>query len=453
MILLLALLAAGHAAESRHITVYAPQTTYQVDILLRDGVDYVGLTDLLEPLGKLESRVDGGKFTLIFNGAASEFQDGKRQYRTSANSKLEMAGKFLVVAGRGYVPTASVAQLLPKVANQSADFHAAARRLFVGVTPVHFTAELRGSPSRLVLSFTAPVSPSKVIEKGRVRLVFRREPIVGNGTDKATYDDPLVSSSTFTETADGAEFIANVQKPVAVSVSDGGLTLTIAAAGVPTEATAPGTSQGAAAGQHPANAHLRPFVILDAAHGGTDTGEALTEELQEKNVNLALVRRLQKELEARGVSVVLTRTGDALLSPDQRATSANTSHASLYLALHSSKSGHGVRIYTALIPAVQPSQGKHSFLPWEQAQAPYVGQSGVAASGLASECGSAGLPVRSSAVPLRPLNSVTLAAVAVEVAPLGSSADELSQTEYQQKIATTLAIGIASLRQKLETAP
>ena len=52
--LLLFLLAAVFAAEPRRITVYAPQANYQVDILLEGGVDYVGLTDLFEPLGRLE---------------------------------------------------------------------------------------------------------------------------------------------------------------------------------------------------------------------------------------------------------------------------------------------------------------------------------------------------------------------------------------------------------------
>jgi N-acetylmuramoyl-L-alanine amidase len=62
------------------------------------------------------------------------------------------------------------------------------------------------------------------------------------------------------------------------------------------------------------------------------------------------------------------------------------------------------------------------------------------------------MPVRTSAAPLRPLNSVTIAAVAVEVAPLGTSPDELATPEYQQKIAAALASGIASLRGKLENA-
>ncbi len=455
---LLLLLAVGFAAEPRRISVYTPQANFQVDILVRDGVDYVGLTDLLEPLGRLESRIGGGKLTLLFNGGAAEFQDGKRQYRSSTNTKLELPSNFLLVDGRGYIPVASITQLLLHVADLSSEFHAGPRRLFVGATQLRYSAELRRTPTRLVLTFPSPVHPTSVIEKGRVRLIFRREPVVSNGTDSVVYGDPFLLSTSFAEVPEGAEFVATVSQPATVAIGDGGHTVTISAVAPPAPPATPaaGTPPLASSANqpHPAASSAtnssqaprsRPLVILDAAHGGSDTGSVLSPTLLEKTVTLALARRLQKELEARGISVVLTRVADTLLTWDQRAVSANTSHASLYIALHAAGSGHGVRVYTSMIAPMQPGQTNRSFLPWEQAQAPYLGGSSRAASVLAAECALGGLPVRSSAAPLRPLNSVTLAAVAVEVAPLGDSADEIGSPEYQQRIATVLASAIGKL--------
>jgi N-acetylmuramoyl-L-alanine amidase len=452
--LLLSLLAIGSATEPRRISVYAPQTSYHVDILLREGVDYVGLTDLLEPLGRLESRIHGNKLTLTFNGGEAEFQNGKRQVR-AANAKFDMGADFLLVDGRGYIPVASVASLLPSITGQTAEFHTAARRLFIGSSQLRFWADLHHAPSRLVLSFTAPVNPTTVIEKGRVDLFFRHEPLVSNGADNVTYNDPFLLGTSFAESPSGVEFVANVQQPATVSVGDGGRTVTIAPVPPPPPLPPPPTAASNAT-QVPAAPpvpRVRPFVILDAAHGGTETGAVLSPTLLEKTVNLALARRLQKELEARGIPVVLTRVADNGLTWDQRAISANTSHASLYVALHSSASGHGVRVYTSLVAAAQPGQGRRSFMLWELAQAPYLPHSSVAAGALTAECAAEGLPVRNWAVSLRPLNNVTLAAVAVEVAPLGASADELATPEYQQKIAAALATGIAALRGKLESAP
>jgi N-acetylmuramoyl-L-alanine amidase len=459
--LLLLLLAVSFAAEPRRIAIYSQQVNYQVDILVRDAVDYVGLTDLLEPLGRLESRLDGKKLILVFNGNAAEFQDGKRQYRTRSNTKLELLSNFLLLDGRGYVPVSSIAQLLPRIADQAAEYHAASRRLFVGASPVRYSAELRHAPPRLVLSFPAPVNPSTLIEKDRVRLLFRREPVVSSGADNVAYNDPFLLSTRFTEISGGAEFVANIRQPAVVSVGDGGRTLTIAQSvpgppppqpPAPAAAPVPAGSQPAAQTHSPAS-RSRPFVILDAAHGGYETGSVLSPNLLEKTVNLALARRLQKELDARGIPVVLTRIADNLLTSDQRAISANTSHSSLYVALHSSSVGHGVRVYTSMIQAPQPGQTKQSFLPWEVAQSPYLEQSSMAASAIASECTSEGLPALASAAPLRPLNSVTIAAVAIEIAPIGSATEELGSPEYQQRIAAALAAGIASLRARLEAAP
>lgn len=455
--LLLLLLAAGFAAEPRRITVYAPRVNYQVDILARDGVDYVGLTDLLDPLGRLESRSDGKTLRFTFNGVESDFVANTRQVRAHGNPILDLAANFLLIDGRGFVPVASITQLLPRIANQAADFHTASRRLFVGPAELHYAAELRHAPSRLVLTFSAPVNPSVVIERGRVRLFFRREPVVGSGPGTVSYGDPFLVSTSFTETPAGAEIVATVLQPAAVSLGDGGRTITISASALPappaplSSAVSPPASANVQPSPPVAPPRPRPFVILDPAHGGDDSGAVLSSTLLEKTVNLALAHSLQKALEARGVPTVLTRVADNSLTWDQRAVSANTSHASLYVALHASTSGHGVRVYTSTV-ALQPSQGKRSFLPWELAQSPFLQQSTLAAATLVAQCADDGLPVRSSAVPLRPLNNVTLAAIAVEVAPLGSSPDELATPEYQQSIATSLASAIAALRGKLEAA-
>jgi len=473
LVLLLVVLAAAFAAEPRQITVYAPQVNYQVDVVVLGNADYVGLTDLLEPLGRLESRVKGERLKLLFNGMELEFQDGKREVHVGPSSKFDLSGDFLLLNGRGYVPLLSAAQLLPRVAGQPAEFHAAARRLFVGSSEIRYSAELHHAPARLVLNFTAPVKPSVQLEKGRVHLLFRREPIVGSGSGTVVYNDAFVQSTSFSEQPGGVEFIANVQQPSTVTVAPDGRSVTIAAVtplaapappaapaqpAAPAPAAAP-AAQPATPGAQPAApapapvTPKRPFVILDASHGGSESGAVLSSTLLEKSVTLALARRLQKELDARGIPTVLTRVADNDLTWDQRAVSANTSRAMLYVALHASTSGHGVRFYTAMLPAAQPGQGRRSFLLWELAQSPYLTQSNTAAAALAAQCAAGGLPVRSLIAPVRPLGSMTEAAIAVEVAPLGSSPDELAAAAYQQKIASALAAGIAGLRGKWEAAP
>ncbi len=69
-------------------------------------------------------------------------------------------------------------------------------------------------------------------------------------------------------------------------------------------------------------------VVVDAGHGGHDGG-AVANGVVEKNLSLDIAGRLKKELEAAGVRVVMTRSGDSFLSLDERAALAGKSAAAL----------------------------------------------------------------------------------------------------------------------------
>ena len=78
---LVALLLASPAAEEPRLHVFAVNARYQVAIVERGGTEYVGLVELLQPLGPFEGRVDGKKFKFRFKGIEAEFQEGKTQAR------------------------------------------------------------------------------------------------------------------------------------------------------------------------------------------------------------------------------------------------------------------------------------------------------------------------------------------------------------------------------------
>ena len=58
---------------------------------------------------------------------------------------------------------------------------------------------------------------------------------------------------------------------------------------------------------------LGKIIFLDAGHGGVDAGSSYNDIL-EKDINLQLVRKLEKELISRGAIVYLTRDSDKDLS-------------------------------------------------------------------------------------------------------------------------------------------
>jgi hypothetical protein len=63
------------------------------------------------------------------------------------------------------------------------------------------------------------------------------------------------------------------------------------------------------------------------------------------------------------------------------------------------------------------------------------------------------IPVRLLTAPLRPLNNITAAALAVEVAPQGSDLMQLAAPDYQQLVTSAVATAIAVAHDKLGIAP
>lgn len=89
----------------------------------------------------------------------------------------------------------------------------------------------------------------------------------------------------------------------------------------------------------------KPLVVIDAGHGGWDTGaigysedgEAL---LRECDANLTIAQGVQRYLEAEGVSVLMTRTADKALGSTEmadllaRCAVANNAEATLFVSIH-----------------------------------------------------------------------------------------------------------------------
>ena len=444
------------------IAVFSPQSTYSIAVSQIGSQPYVGLVDLLEPLASVEARVKGKQLKLDFKSAASrpqeaEFHDGKDEAKIGG-SKFRLAANFVLQNGRGYVPLASVPGLLARLGLQPVDYRAASQRLFIGNVAEHFTAELKkGNPSRLILGFPAPVNPTIATEPGRVRLTFKRDPVVGPA-DHVHYDDPLITGTNFSEHNGVAELEITGSAPLMANFADGAKTIILTAAPgppptqavqplpvqVPPSTTAASVPQAA---PPPPAARPRFLVLIDPAHGGTDIGAAITAQLPEKDVVLALARRVQHELQARGIAASLLRNGDYAIPLDQRALSINAARPALYIALHAANTGKGVHVFTALLPAENAAPGE--FLPWDTAQAAFADLSGSVAGSISAELESRKLPNYALPAPLRPVNNVAAPAVAIEIAPPGNSIAEIAGTNYQTQVAQSIAAGVAAVRLKL----
>lgn len=83
-----------------------------------------------------------------------------------------------------------------------------------------------------------------------------------------------------------------------------------------------------------------PVVVVDAGHGGHDGG-AVANGVIEKKMSLDIAERVKRELEAAGVRVVMTRSGDRFLSLDERAALAGRHGAAAFVSVHLNTEGEG----------------------------------------------------------------------------------------------------------------
>jgi N-acetylmuramoyl-L-alanine amidase len=93
-------------------------------------------------------------------------------------------------------------------------------------------------------------------------------------------------------------------------------------------------------------------VVIDAVHGGNDTGAVGLTGLKEKDVTLQIAGRVKEKLlsEFPDVEVIMTRDDDRTLALQARTNTANSAAADLFISIHCNASPHrrvrGVETYT-----------------------------------------------------------------------------------------------------------
>ena len=75
-------------------------------------------------------------------------------------------------------------------------------------------------------------------------------------------------------------------------------------------------------------------VVVDAGHGGGDSGAWSPHGRQEKDVNLMVAQALREELAKRGYSVVMTRTDDSFPALYDRPKVAHSHGADAFISIH-----------------------------------------------------------------------------------------------------------------------
>jgi N-acetylmuramoyl-L-alanine amidase len=422
----------------------------------------------------------GPRWKLRFNAIDSEFIAGKTRAKMRGR-EFDLSAPFLMDNSRGLVTVGSVSDVLARFLNTQITLRESARRLFIGNVAIQPSVQLdAANPGRMVLNFSAAVSPVISTEPGKLHMLFKRDPVVP-AAQPLTLDNRVITQVGYTESNGSLELDVAANAPLMANFSNGGRTITVTATpqatssgggaaqpapaqqnAPPAAAQQPGpgagtqTAEPSSAGQNvaptsPVAVTHRAVAVVDPAHGGEERGAALTDTLAEKTVTLGFARLLRHELEQRGFAVIMLRDGDSSVGLDQRAGAANTVRAGIFISLHATSEGTGARVYTALLPAEGTSKG--AFRSWNAAQAPALALSRTYAGAIVNEMQNRQIPARGASASLRPLNNVVMPAVAVELGPGPNGVGDLPSANYQEHVALAIADALVPFRDRLGVQP
>lgn len=280
-----------------------------------------------------------------------------------------------------------------------------------------------------------------------------------------TYDDAFVSKIQFAQnTATISLRAADLSvNPYALKNPDR-LVVEIVqqAAGAPAASAAPPST--------PQPSPVLRTVVIDAGHGGEETGAIGPGNVVEKDVTLDIARRLSAVL-ARDTTVrtVLTRNSDILTALDERAAIANHEKAAVFLSIHANSSrasgARGAETYFLSIgasdklsdavaqqenasPATAPggqadASAALDFILWDMAQSAHLKESSQLAEAIQGELNPL-LHTENRGIkqaPFRVLVGATMPAVLVETAFISNPAEakQLAAPDFRQSVAEAIA--------------
>jgi N-acetylmuramoyl-L-alanine amidase len=477
-ILLLACVAsASHVlAADSGLTVLTATQRRDVATVTRGELELAAIEDVLAGFGVRATPDARGQSITITRGTHELVLHNKKSLATVDGDLKLLPGPALSEGGRFLVPIEGLARVLPTLLERPVEWRAAQRVLVVGPVAIpRVTVSAFASPELVRLVFEASESvPFRVAqEQGRLTVKVARD-LVDVSLEPQRVQGGIVSGLSYQggrENTFAVElgprfqtFKATEQETPARLV----LELVGSPLGIGERA------QPQAPRQQPRPAESLPAVrtvVIDPGHGGENPGARGATGVLEKDIVLGVARRLRAELvNARGLSVFLTRDKDVDLDLDNRTAIANNYKADLFVSIHANASrargAKGSEVYflsyqasdddsrriaqlegaAEPLPEAAASSGDLALILWDMAQAEHLEESSALASRIQEELavvtGSEGRGVKQA--PFRVLVGAAMPAVLVEIAFISNPEEEklLASEAYQAKIATSLARGI-----------
>ncbi len=457
--------------RSENFIFYFPNQHKSLPTEMMDNAIYLPLIPLLNLAGQVSGLQEKrNSLKVWFGDHQLEFRENKNKIQVNKTS-VSLTHPVRRSNGQWMVPTGFIPAVLPRITGQPVLYQHGTTRAFIGnVHPVSYSVELQNQPSgvKLLIHFTGKVSIETAATNGKW-IIFLQGAPVAPLEQEIQFQNPYVSKLDFDDqdgrpkliitptssalnfypqiSADGRVLTTDLVKPPSPQQPVVAQKAPAAAASPPPGAppavlpVKPGAAPAAAA---LAPAPPLPVVVLDAGHGGQDSGARSQDGVLEKNLAAQIVQKVEGALTAtKAYRVVLTRNGDSDPTFEERTLTANTARPVLFLTFHAGEMGDRspvIAVYTYRASSPPPANDKPlPFIRWDLAQQPEASRSQQLAQDLEqqfAQISGANAPQPMEA-PVRQLRSVAAPAVAIEVGTLSpeEKAGAIAQPAFQQQFA------------------
>jgi N-acetylmuramoyl-L-alanine amidase len=453
--------------------------------VVRGEAELIALGELLQGLPvSLTPDARQGAITLGAEGHKVTLYDHKSLASVDGDLRL-LSSNVLLESGRWLVPVDSVPRFLGPLLKERAEWRAPQRTLLVGnvsVPRLTVRTAVSGNSVRVAIESSEKVPFRVAQEQGRITVAIPRDVVdVTAQTERLT--GGIVDVVQFLGGKDNvfAITLGRRFKDLQAHEEEGPSRLVLDFQAVPVAAgeSAPAPSPTPSAAPRPA-APDRPVVrtvVIDPGHGGDDVGAKGPGGALEKDVALAIARKVRAAVaNTLGLQAFLTRDKDQEIGLDERAAFANNYKSDLFVSIHANASraqgARGSEVYFLSYQASDdesrrvasleggaapagtsaPASSDVALILWDMAQAEHLEESSSLASRIQEELaevtGSEGRGVKQA--PFRVLVGAAMPAVLVEVAFISNSEEEklLVSDAYQSKIAAAVVRGIARFQRE-----
>jgi N-acetylmuramoyl-L-alanine amidase len=392
-------------------------------------------------------------------------------------TRLDLSQPVRKPGSQWLVPVEFLSNSLPRLTKQTVEYRPGANRIFVGdVRPLSLALRLepKGEGVRIVIQLSEKTSIRTTSTDGKWHVYLGEKPVQ---PAEASYrvQDPYISEIHFddqdgrpkliiTPAAGGLNFIPTITEGGRVLFADVLKPAPVAAPpapGGPEQAQLPAPAVPGAPGAPGIESEVPrtpgpplPVIVLDAAHGGEDSGARARDGVLEKDITAQLASRVRRALIAgRKFRIQLTRAGDVNPTFEQREITANMARPVAFLSLHAGDLGNTTpRVVVFSYRSFQPDAAQPAALlvPWSDINRIHGEQSQRLAQMLQARLAqvpglAADAPVEAA---VRSLRSIDCPAVAIELGSLNPAQDSgsLTSVALQQQIATAIVAGLEGFR-------